>query len=113
MLAAFALAAAVAAPVDWLALPIASYNSDDGLAGGVVVQAQWLGRVPPPKAALGAQVLFSTAGVQSPYLRLHVPRLFGTPLPLSPGRAVHKERNAPYYGLGNKTSSALPLPPDL
>src|SRR6266849_4647323 len=77
MLAAFALAAAVAAPVDWLALPIASYNSDDGLAGGVVVQAQWLGRVAPYKAALGAQVLFSTAGVQSHYLRLDVPRLFG------------------------------------
>jgi surface antigen Omp85-like protein len=112
MLAAFALAAAVAAPVDWLALPIASYNSDDGLAGGVVVQAQWLGRA-PYKAALGAQVLFSTAGVQSHYLRLDVPRLFGTPLRLWLGAEFHKELNAPYYGLGNKTSSDLALHPEL
>jgi len=105
MLAAFALAATVAAPVDWLALPIASYNSDDGLAGGVVIQAQWLGRVAPYKAALGAQVLFSTAGVQSHYLRFDVPRLFGTPLRLWLGGEFHKELNAPYYGLGNNTSS--------
>src|SRR6267378_571679 len=105
MLAAFALAAAVAASVDWLALPIASYNSDDGLAGGVVIQAQWLGRVAPYKAALGAQVLFSTAGVQSHYLRFDVPRLFGTPLRLWLGGEFHKELNAPYYGLGNNTSS--------
>ena len=105
MLVAFALAAAVAAPVDWLALPIASYNSDDGLAGGMVVQAQWLGRVAPYKAALGAQVLFSTAGVQSHYLRLDVPRLFGTPLRLWVGAEYHRELNAPYYGLGNGSSS--------
>jgi Omp85 superfamily domain len=108
MLAALALAAAVAAPVvDWLALPIASYNSDDGLAGGVVVQAQWLGRTPPYKAALGAQVLFSTAGIQSHYLRLDVPRLFGTPLRMWLGAEFHRELNAPYYGLGNETSSSV------
>src|SRR5438477_8416780 len=108
MLGALALAAAVAAPVvDWLALPIASYNSDDGFAGGVVVQAQWLGRVPPYKAALGAQVLFSTAGVQSHYLRLDMPHLFGTPLRLWLGAEFHKELNAPYYGLGNDSSSNL------
>lgn len=113
MLAAIALAAAVAAPVDWLALPIASYNSDDGFAGGVVVQAQWLGRVAPYKAAVGAQVLFSTAGVQSHYLRLDVPRLFGTPLRLWLGAEFHKELNAPYYGLGNRTSSDLASHPEL
>jgi outer membrane protein assembly factor BamA len=106
MLAALALAAAVAAPVvDWLALPIVSYNSDDGLAGGVVVQAQWLGRTPPYKASLGAQVLFTTAGVQSHYLRLDVPRLFGTPLRMWLSGEYHREINAPYYGLGNDTSS--------
>jgi hypothetical protein len=114
MLAALALAAAVAAPVvDWLALPIASYNSDDGLAGGVVVQAQWLGRVPPYKVALGAQVLFTTAGVQSHYLRLDVPRLFGTPLRMWLGAEFHKEINAPYYGLGNDSSSKVADHPEL
>src|SRR2546421_1231452 len=108
MLAALALAAAVAAPVvDWLALPIASYNSDDGLAGGVVVQAQWAGKVPPYKAALGAQVLFTTTGVQSHYLRLDVPRLFGTPLRMWLGAEFHRELSAPYYGLGSKSSGAL------
>jgi Omp85 superfamily domain len=106
MLAALALAATVAAPVvDWLVLPIASYNSDDGLAGGVVLQAQWLGRVAPYKAALGAQVLFTTSGVQSHYLRLDVPRLFGTPLRMWLGGEFHREINAPFYGLGNDSSS--------
>src|SRR5438477_3281202 len=114
MLGALALAAAVAAPVvDWLALPIASYNSDDGLAGGVVVQAQWLGRVPPYKAALGAQVLFTTNGVQSHYLRLDVPRLFGTPLRMWLGGEYHRENNAPYSGLGNNSSSNVTDHPEL
>jgi surface antigen Omp85-like protein len=101
-----ALAVALAAAVDWLALPIASYNSDDGLAGGAVMQAQWLGRVSPYRAALGAQVLFSTQGVQSHYLRLDVPRLFGTPLRLWMGAEFHRELYAPYYGLGNYTSDS-------
>jgi len=113
MLAAFALAAAVAAPVDWLALPIASYNSDDGLAGGAVVQAQWLGHVAPYKVALGAQVLFSTRGVQSHFLRFDVPHLFGTPLRLWLGAEFHRELTAPYYGLGNNSSSSLSDHPGL
>ncbi|HWE24340.1 MAG TPA: BamA/TamA family outer membrane protein [Myxococcales bacterium] len=114
MLAALALAAAVAAPVvDWLALPVASYNSDDGLAGGVVVQAQWLGPVAPYKAALGAQVLFTTSGVQSHYLRLDVPRLFGTPLRMWLDGEFHREINAPYYGLGNDSSSNVADHPEL
>jgi len=114
MLAAIALAAAVAAPVvDWLALPVVSYNSDDGLAGGIVVQAQWLGRAPPYRAALGAQILFTTAGVQSHYLRLDVPRLFGSPLRMWLGFEFHREINAPYYGLGNNSSSSLTDHPEL
>jgi hypothetical protein len=114
MLAAFALAAAVAAPVvDWLLLPVISYNSDDGLAGGVVAQAQWLGRLPPYKAALGAQVLFTTAGVQSHYLRLDVPRLFGTPIRMWLDAEYHREINSPYYGLGNDSSSNLADHPQL
>ena len=96
-----------AATVDWLALPIASYNSDDGLAGGAVAQVHWLGDVQPYRAALGAQVLFSTAGVQSHYLRLDVPRLFGSPLRFWLGVEFHREREAPYYGLGNHSSDDL------
>jgi outer membrane protein assembly factor BamA len=113
MLAAFALSAALAASVDWLALPIASYNSDDGLAGGAIVQAQWLGRTAPYTAALGAQVLFTTTGVQSHFLRLDVPHLFGTPLRLWLGAEFHREVNAPYYGLGNDSSSNLADHPGL
>src|SRR5437764_13362149 len=96
MLAAFALAAAVAAPVDWLVLPVISYNSDDGLAGGVVAHAQWLGRLPPNRAALGAQVLFTTAGGQSHYLRLHVPRLLGTSIRMSLDAVCHRDGNSRY-----------------
>src|SRR5690349_12554516 len=107
MLPALALALAAASTVDWLALPIASYNSDDGLAGGAVLQAQWVGDVKPYRLAIGAQVLFSTAGVQSHYVRLDVPRLFGSPLRMWLGAEFHRELSAPYYGLGNKTSGAL------
>src|SRR5256885_12878358 len=107
MLSALAAALAAASTVDWLALLIASDNSDDGLAGGAVVQAQWVGKVRPYRVALGAQVLFSTAGVQSHYLRLDVPRLFGSPLRFWLGAEFHRELSAPYYGLGNKSSGAL------
>jgi outer membrane protein assembly factor BamA len=107
MLPALAAALAVASTVDWLALPIASYNSDDGLAGGAVLQAQWVGGVTPYRASLGAQILFSTNGVQSHYLRLDVPHLFGTPLRLWVGAEFHRELFAPYYGLGNRSSGAL------
>src|SRR5256885_6973052 len=113
MLTALAAALAAASTVDWLALPIASYNSDDGLAGGAVVQAQWLGHVAPYKVALGAQVLFSTRGVQSHFLRFDVPHLFGTPLRLWLGAEFHRELTAPYYGLGNNTSSQLSDHPGL
>ncbi len=107
MLAALALSAALAASVDWLLLPIASYNSDDGLAGGAIVQAQWLGRMAPYNASLGAQVLFTTGGVQSHFLRLDVPHLFDTSLRMWLGAEYHRELNAPYYGLGNTSSSNL------
>src|SRR3954463_9930504 len=107
MLSALAVALAAASTVDWLALPIASYNSDDGLAGGAVVQAQWVGKVRPYRAAIGAQVLFSTSGVQSHYLLLDVPRLFGSPLRFWLGAEFHRELSAPYYGLGNRTSAVV------
>ena len=113
MLAALALSAALAAPVDWLALPIVSYNSDDGLAGGAVLQAQWLGHQAPYTVQLGAQVLFTTAGVQSHYLRLDVPHLFGSPLRLWLGAEFHRELYAPYYGLGNDSSSNVADHPGL
>src|SRR5205807_2549822 len=69
--------------------------------------------VPPYKAALGVQVLFTTAGVQSHYLRLDVPRLFGSPLRMWLGAEFHREINAPYYGLGNDSSSNVTDHPEL
>src|SRR5256885_13545948 len=104
MLTALAAALAAASTVDWLALPIASYNSDDGLAGGAVVQAQWVGKVQPYRVAIGAQVLFSTSGVQSHYLRLDVPRLFGSRGRFWPGAAVPPQLSAPYLRVRHKAS---------
>jgi hypothetical protein len=76
-----ALAAALAASsVNWLVVPLVSYNSDDGRAGGAAGQVHFVGDERPYRAALGAQVLFSTTGVQSHYFRLDVPHLFGLPL---------------------------------
>jgi outer membrane protein assembly factor BamA len=45
--------------------------------------------------------------VQSHYLRLDVPRLFGSRLRLWLGAEFHRELAAPYYGLGNDSSGAL------
>src|SRR5574338_362517 len=106
MLAAVA-AAIGAAAVDWVALPIAAYNTDDGFAGGAVARVRWLGDVRPYGAMLGGQILFSTAGVQSHYLRLDVPALFGSPVRLRVSAEFHKEVAAPYYGLGNRSSDVL------
>ena len=62
---------------------------------------------------LGAQVLFSTAGVQSHYLKVDVPRLLGTGMRLRAAIEFHKEVSAPYYGLGNQSSDSLADHPGL
>jgi hypothetical protein len=113
LVALFAAAVVHAGSVDWLAFPVVSYNSDDGLAGGAIVQAQWLGALPPYRAAIGAQVLFTTHGIQSHYLRLDVPHLFGTGVRLWVGGEFHRERYAPYYGVGNSSSDSLADHPTL
>src|SRR3954465_817097 len=104
LVALAAAALAQASAVDWLALPTVSYNSDDGLAGGAVLQAQWTGETKPYRASLGAQVLFTTRGIQSHYLRLDVPNLFGTGVRMWLDGEYHRELYAPYYGLGNFSS---------
>jgi hypothetical protein len=107
MLPALAAALATASSVTWLVVPLVSYNSDDGLAGGAAGQVQWVGDVRPYRAQLGAQVLFSTSGVQSHYFRMDVPRLFGSPLRMWLSAEFHRELTAPYYGLGNQSSDEL------
>jgi outer membrane protein assembly factor BamA len=113
LVAVLAAAAVSTGGLDWLALPIASYNSDDGLAGGAVIQAQWTGDVKPYRASLAAQVLFTTRGIQSHYLRLDVPHLFGTGLRLWLDGEYHRELYAPYYGLGNFSSDSPAAHPGL
>ncbi len=107
------LAAAVAATMDWVALPVAAYDSDDGFAGGAVARVQWVDGLRPYRAMLGAQVLFSTKGVQSHYLRLDVPWLLGTRMRLRIAAEFHREIAAPYYGLGNDSSASLADHPGL
>ncbi|MFL5406504.1 MAG: Omp85 family outer membrane protein [Myxococcales bacterium] len=107
MLPVLAAALATASSMTWLVVPLVSYNSDDGLAGGAAGQVQWVGDVRPYRAALGAQVLFTTAGVQSHYFRLDVPRLFGSSLRMWLSAEFHRELTAPYYGLGNQSSDDL------
>jgi hypothetical protein len=51
--------------------------------------------------------------VQSHYVRLDVPRLFGTPIRMWLDAEYHREINSPYYGLGNNTSSELADHPEL
>jgi outer membrane protein assembly factor BamA len=113
LVALVAAAVVHAGSLDWLALPIVSYNSDDGLAGGGVLQAQWNGETKPYRASLSAQVLFTTRGIQSHYLRLDVPHLFGTGVRMWLDGEYHRELYAPYYGVGNFSSDSLAAHPDL
>jgi hypothetical protein len=101
-----ALAVAVATSLDWLALPIATYNTDDGFAAGAVARVEWQDRE-GATAMLGAQVLISTAGMQSDYLRLDLPRPFGTRMRLRLAGEFYRDPAAPYYGLGNRSSASL------
>jgi hypothetical protein len=76
------------------------------------VQAQWLGG-DPYRASISAQVLFTTHGIQSHYLRVDLPHLFGTGVRLFLDAEYHRELYAPYYGLGNFSSDSLAVHPGL
>lgn len=86
---------------DIIALPMMTFSSDHGLSYGAVGGIYLYGPGKTPYAhGIGAQVLFSSRGVQSHYLRYDGPRLIG-PLRLEAGLEYKRELRSPFFGAGN------------
>jgi len=90
--------------VDAIAFPLVSFNSDHGFGyggvGGMYLYAP--GKVPYAHA-LGAQVFFSSRGVQNHYLRYDGPQLLG-PMRLEGRLEYRREMRSPFFGAGNKSA---------
>src|SRR5438270_6466439 len=54
--------------LDWVALPLVSYNTDAKFGIGGAAQLQWSGVVDPYRYQLGIQALATTGGVQSHWI---------------------------------------------
>ncbi|NVJ23513.1 MULTISPECIES: Omp85 family outer membrane protein [Myxococcus] len=86
---------------DIIALPMMTFSSDSGISYGAVGGIYLYGPGKTPYAhGIGAQVLFSSRGVQSHYLRYDGPRLIG-PLRLEAGLEYRRELRSPFFGAGN------------
>ncbi len=90
--------------VDGIALPLLSFNSDFGVAYGVVGGMYLYGQGREPyQHGLGAQAFFSTRGVQNHYLRYDGPRLLG-PIRVEARFEYRREFRSPFYGAGNRSA---------
>ncbi|KFE67242.1 Omp85 family outer membrane protein [Hyalangium minutum] len=91
--------------VDGIALPLLSFNSDFGVGYGVVGGMYIYGDGRQPyQHGLGAQVFFTSRGVQNHYLRYDGPRLLG-PLRVEGRFEYKREFQSPFYGAGNRSAS--------
>ncbi len=87
--------------MDGIALPLLSFNSDFGVGYGAVGGMYIYGEGHTPyQHALGAQVFFSSRGVQNHYVRYDGPRLLG-PLRVEARFEYRREFRSPFYGAGN------------
>ncbi|MFL5318149.1 MAG: Omp85 family outer membrane protein [Myxococcaceae bacterium] len=89
---------------DAIAIPLLSYNSDQGVGFGAVGGAYlYAPGYKPYRHALALNVFFTTLGIQNHWIRYDGPRLIGNNrLEL---RVEHRrELLAPYYGVGNVSS---------
>lgn len=93
--------------IDWLVVPIAKFDPDAKFGYGGAAQLQGAGGVEPYRYQLTLQVLFTTAGVQSHYLRYDAPHFLGSNVRVLGRLEYYRQKFAPYYGLGNNTSDLL------
>ena len=90
--------------VDAIALPLVSFNSDHGFGyGGVGGMYLYAPGKAPYAHALGAQVFFSSRGVQNHYLRYDGPQLLG-PMRVEGRLEYRRELHSPFFGAGNKSA---------
>ncbi|MBN1206123.1 MAG: BamA/TamA family outer membrane protein [Myxococcaceae bacterium] len=90
--------------VDAIALPLLSFNSDFGVGYGLVGGMYLYGEGHTPyQHGLGAQVFFTSRGVQNHYLRYDGPQLLG-PLRVEARFEYKRELRSPFYGAGNRSA---------
>ncbi len=90
--------------VDAIAFPLVSFNSDHGFGyGGVGGMYLYAPGKAPYAHALGAQVFFSSRGVQNHYLRYDGPQLLG-PMRVEGRLEYRREMRSPFFGAGNKSA---------
>ncbi|MBN1208369.1 MAG: BamA/TamA family outer membrane protein [Myxococcaceae bacterium] len=90
--------------VDGIALPLLAFNSDFGVGYGVVGGMYLYGEGHEPyKHGFGAQVFFTTRGIQNHYLRYDGPGLLG-PLRVEVRLEYKREFRSPFYGAGNHSA---------
>jgi hypothetical protein len=80
---------------DWLAVPAVSYDSDYKVGYGAAAEFQWAGGVDPFRHQLCAQLLFSTGGLQSHWIKYEALEFLGTPLRFWSIIEFRKEKFAP------------------
>ncbi|MGQ0504156.1 MAG: Omp85 family outer membrane protein [Myxococcaceae bacterium] len=87
--------------IDGLGVPLISFNSDQGFGFGAVGGAYFYAKdYRPYRHALGAQIFFTTRGVQNHWLRWDAPNLIGK-LRFEARAEWRHEKFAPYFGPGN------------
>lgn len=86
---------------DAIAIPLVSFNTDQGFGYGAVGGAYFYAPgYTPYRHAIGLQVFATTTGVQNHYLRYDGPRLLG-PFRLEARFEYRRELQAPFFGAGN------------
>lgn len=97
---------------DVIAVPLVNFNSDQGFgygaAGGTYIYGPGYR---PYRHALGAQVFFSSAGVQNHFVRYDGPHLLG-PARVEARLEFRRELLAPFYGPGNLSAPEMKDPTD-
>jgi hypothetical protein len=85
------------------AIPIFSYSTDEGFGFGAIATLTQFGEGQkyPYVYELNAQIFLSTKGVQSDYVTLDLPEVFGPLYRLQVGLAFSRQLYSQYYGVGN------------
>ncbi|HLL54589.1 MAG TPA: BamA/TamA family outer membrane protein [Myxococcaceae bacterium] len=93
--------------VDGLAVPLLSYNSDQGWGyGGVGGAYIYSPGYRPYRHAVSAQTFFTTFGIQNHFLRYDGPRLLG-PVRVEARLEYRRELVSPYLGAGNLSAPGV------
>ena len=87
--------------VDWIALPLVTFNTDLGLGAGVIAGAYFYQRGwVPYRHAIGLQSYVTRRGVQAHLLRYDGPRLLASTR-VEARLEYRRELRAPFFGAGN------------